>query len=90
MIGISVGELVIIFLILAMIGGPLWGMIDAARRPNEIFRAAGQSKALWIALQFLLAPMGTILYAVVALPSLKRQTEKAQKAEAAAKGPVWY
>jgi hypothetical protein len=87
MIGSSAAELFIIVIIFATIGGPLWGVIDAARRSDQIFRAAGQNKTLWIALQVLFAPLGTIFYVVRALPALKRESAKA---EAATKGPVWY
>ena len=86
MFGIGVVELSIIFMIVVLIVGPLWGLLDAARRPDELFRAAGRSKVLWIALQFLFAPLGTLFYVIIALPSLKRESEKI-KAEA--QGPVW-
>ena len=59
--------------IFGMLGFSLWGLIDAARRPNEMFSAAGHSKGLWIALQFLLVPIGTLLYVIIAWPSLRRQ-----------------
>ena len=88
MLGTS--ELIVVLFIFATIGGSLWGMLDAARRPNEIFRAAGQSKALWIVLQFMFAPLGTLLYALLAWPLLKRESERAEAAARKSQGPTWY
>jgi hypothetical protein len=39
----------------------LWALVDAAIRPQAAFRAAGQSKVLWIVLPL----VGIILFAVV-------------------------
>jgi hypothetical protein len=77
MFQIAPAEGIIILVILFIIGAPLWGLIDAARRPNEVFHAAGHSKGTWIALQFLLAPLGTLLYLIIVWPSLRRQSERA-------------
>jgi hypothetical protein len=29
---------------------PIWAIVDAARRPDEVWTAAGQNKTLWIVL----------------------------------------
>ena len=46
-------ELLILVLLLGSVVLPLWGLVDAARRPDEEFRAAGQNKTLWIVLNAL-------------------------------------
>ena len=51
--------------LLAMFGGTLWGIVDAASRPVSQWEAAGQGKVLWIALMagglLACAPAGLVL-----------------------------
>ena len=42
--------LFILVVAIVSIGIPLWAIIDAATKPSVAFRAAGSSKAMWIAL----------------------------------------
>ncbi|HEX6876997.1 MAG TPA: hypothetical protein VF165_15160 [Nocardioidaceae bacterium] len=58
-----------------------WGIIDAASRPQQQWAAAGQSKALWLGLIVGLGAVlgcgtlgwvGSLLYALIARPALKR------------------
>ena len=44
-------ELIIILFTLAPLVLIVWGIIDAANRPNEAWVRSGQNKALWITLQ---------------------------------------
>ncbi len=64
----GVDGLIILLLALASFGLALWALIDAAVRPGPAFKAAGQSKALWIILPivgiFLFSIVGGILGAV--------------------------
>ncbi|WP_062077092.1 DUF2516 family protein [Demequina globuliformis] len=42
-------QLIVFALSTAAFVGAIWGLIDAARRPNSAFQAAGkQSKTLWV------------------------------------------
>lgn len=55
---------------------PLAGAIDAVQKPDAAFRAAGQSKTLWIALQVvgtLVLPLGLIascIYFLIVRPKV--------------------
>jgi hypothetical protein len=42
--------LIIVLLVVGSLVAALWALIDAATRPESDFRAAGQSKVLWIVL----------------------------------------
>ena len=37
---------------------PIWGVLDAASRPEHHWQAAGTSKRLWVGVQALGAPFG--------------------------------
>lgn len=65
-------------IIVAMLAGWLWGVVDAVRCPDYLFRSIGQNKVLWIMLQLFLFPLGTLLYLVVAWPSLRRHNLQAK------------
>lgn len=51
--GLGAPELLIVLLLLGSVVLPLWGLVDAARRPDGQFQAAGQNKTLWIVLNAL-------------------------------------
>jgi hypothetical protein len=59
-------ELVTLLLLFASFGLPLWGLVDAARRDEARFRAAGQNKTLWIVLNAL----GLVVWGVGAIVAL--------------------
>jgi hypothetical protein len=42
--------LLIVAVTIVSIGIPIWAIVDAATKPSAAFRAAGSSKAMWIAL----------------------------------------
>jgi len=76
--------LIILFILLVPVsfGLALWASIDAATRPDEAFRRAGQSKVLWIILSiggaFLLGPVGGVLgivYLAAIRPKVKEHQE---------------
>ena len=48
---------------------PIWGIIDAAVRPDPVWAAAQQNKVVWIIVQVFLGTVGTIAYVVAIRPS---------------------
>ena len=44
---------VLVILVVGLVGValPVWGIVDAARRPDAAWQQAGQNKTLWIVLQ---------------------------------------
>ena len=48
-------------ILIALVGVPIWAIIDAAMRPTVAWQAAGQSKVLWIAL----VAIGTLLTGLI-------------------------
>jgi uncharacterized membrane protein YwzB len=71
----------IILLLPVFLGVALWALIDAAIRPDAAFRAAGQSKVLWIILPivgiFLFVIVGGIL-GVVYLAAIRPKVKAAR------------
>lgn len=51
--GLGAPELLILLLLLGSVVLPLWGLVDAARRTDASFHAAGQNRTLWIVLNAL-------------------------------------
>lgn len=68
-------------LALATVGITVWGIVDAATRPEQAWLAAGQNKTLWIVLQaaglVVMAPVGLIL-ALVYLLAIRPKVRDAQ------------
>lgn len=56
------------------------GLVDAIRRSDEQWAAAGQNKVLWVLLMVFLGGLVTLVYVFYPRPALKR----------AAAGPVHY
>jgi hypothetical protein len=64
----------------AFIGLWVWSIVDAARRPEAEWRAAGQSKPLWLGIIIGVGVLGcgsfgwvgSLLYLLVAVPPLRR------------------
>ena len=50
---------------------PVWGIVDAIRRPPEQWDAAGQSKSLWIVIQFIAWIIGSLIYVFAVRPRLR-------------------
>ena len=72
--GLGAPELLILLVLLPMMVLPIWGIVDAAVRPQEVFTATGQSKVLWIVLQIVLGILGAIIYFVAIRPKLVAAT----------------
>ncbi|KRF25276.1 PLDc N-terminal domain-containing protein [Phycicoccus sp. Soil803] len=51
----------------------LWALVDALRRPDQQWKAAGQNKVLFVVLIVILGWLGALLYAVIPRPALARQ-----------------
>lgn len=58
---VRVGPLEII-IVVVWFGSLLWALIDAASRPSEHWRAAGESKVFWIIVILLLQVIGALAY----------------------------
>ena len=65
---------VLLFLAIAV----LWfiSLVDALRRPDPHWTAAGQSKLVFVLLMVFLGPLESLLYLFIARPSLQRVREK--------------
>jgi hypothetical protein len=69
-------------LALATVGITVWGIVDAATRPEQAWQAAGQNKTLWIVLQaaglIAMAPVGLVL-ALVYLLAIRPKVRDSQR-----------
>ena len=72
--GLGPPELIIIFMLLALVVLPIWGIVDAAMRPGSVWAAAGQNKVVWVVVQLFLGALGSAVYFLVIRPQLKRAT----------------
>lgn len=72
----NVGAPELLILVLVALFGvlPLWGIIDAAIRPDAAWAAAGQNKVVWVLVQIFLGVLGAIAYFVAIRPKLKAVT----------------
>lgn len=60
---------------------PVWGIVDAAKRPDYAWSAAGQNKVLWIALQAagaIFTGFGGVVMAVVYLVAIRPMVRAAE------------
>ena len=64
----------VVFLLVALVLSALWvwSLVDALVIPDLQWTAAGQSKLLWVLLIVFLGLLGSLLYVVLARPSLGR------------------
>lgn len=65
-------ELLILLVLFVL---PVWGIIDAAIRPDAAWAAAGQSKVVWVLVQIFLWVIGSAVYFVAIRPKLKMHGE---------------
>ena len=49
----------------------IWSIVDVVKRPDNEWRAAGQSKVLWLVLIILLGILGSVIYHVLIRRSLR-------------------
>lgn len=71
MFGIAPAEGVIILAIFALVGVQAFGIVDAAQRSAEAWRAAGRSKSAWILLQLFFMPLGSLVYLLLIRPQIR-------------------
>lgn len=78
MFNLGGAELLIILLVLVPMGVTIWGIVDAASRPEVAWQAAGQNKLLWVFLQALgVAPfllvgfISAVVYLVAIRPKVR-------------------
>ncbi|MFA5892332.1 MAG: PLDc N-terminal domain-containing protein [Actinomycetota bacterium] len=64
--------LVLVVALIAMGALPIWGIIDAAVRPESLWQGANQNKVVWILVQIFLGVIGSIVYFSAIRPKLKR------------------
>jgi hypothetical protein len=65
---------VVVFLALGLACTVLWvwSLVEAVQISDDRWVAAGQSKVLWIVLIAVLGLLGSLLYAVMARPAVRR------------------
>ena len=59
---IGAPELIIILLMFGFVVLPVWGIISAAMRPDNVWSAAQQNKIVWILVQIFLGGIGAAVY----------------------------
>ena len=68
-----IGPVELVFILIALAATvvlPIWGLADAAMRPDAVWAASGQSKIVWLILQVLLWTLGAVIYFVAIRPKL--------------------
>ena len=86
---LGLGSLLILFGLFCL-AVTLWGIIDAANRPDYAWTAAEQNKTLWVALQgfgLLFAGLGGLLMAVVYLAVIRPKVKSGEAARSDAERP---
>ncbi len=74
--------LVELLIVLVFVGVPVLGALDGIRKPDEAWRAVGESKMLWITLQLILVFLGfialllTAAYFIAVRPRLRRVVQQ--------------
>lgn len=76
---LSDGFPVAVFLVFALVALVttalwIWSLVDALRITDQRWEAAGQNKLMWVVLIAVLGLLGSLLYVVMARPSLSRTT----------------
>jgi hypothetical protein len=69
--GLGAPELITILIVLAFTVVPVWGIVDAAVRPDSVWAAAEQNKIVWVLIQVFLWTLGAAVYFVAIRPKLK-------------------
>ncbi len=63
-------ELLFVLVVVAFAVFPIWGIIDAALRPDDVWARANQSKVVWILVQIFLWTLGALIYFIAIRPKL--------------------
>jgi hypothetical protein len=71
---IGAPELLVLIVIFLFAVVPVWGIIDAALRPDDVWARASQNKVVWLLLQIFLGALGTLIYFAAIRPKLKAAT----------------
>lgn len=71
MAGLGAPELIILFVLLMFMVFPVWGIVDAATKPDSTWAAAEQNKIVWVLIQIFLGALGTAIYFLAIRPKLK-------------------
>ena len=87
LLNMGTSQLAIVLVAFAMIGLPVWGVIDAVNRPDHLWQLAGLRKRPWIGLQAIGAPFGVGFGAALAYFASARR--KLATAAALAFVSVW-
>ena len=66
--------MLILIVMLLFVVLPIWGVIDAAVRPDDVWAGASQSKVVWILLQIFLGALGALVYFAAIRPKLVAAT----------------
>lgn len=74
--GFGPAEIVIILFILATMVLPVWGIVDAAIRPDSVWAATGQNKVVWVIIQIFLWTLGAVIYFIAIRPKLVAATPR--------------
>ena len=72
--GLGAPEILILLMLLVGFVLPIWGIVDAATKPDHLWTATGQNKVLWIVLQIVLGALGAIIYFAAIRPKLVAPT----------------
>ena len=87
LLNMTTAMLAVTLAVFAMVGLPLWGVIDAVNRPDHLWRLAGLRKQPWVLLQLAGAPFGIGFGAAIAYFASARR--KLATAAAIAFVSVW-
>jgi hypothetical protein len=81
-------ELVVVLFGIVPVVLPIWGIADAASRPEWAWQQSGQNKVLWVVLQAVatLLCLGWVL-AIVYLAAIRPQVARLQQAPPQPPGP---
>lgn len=64
-------ELIIVLAVLLLfVAFPIWGIIDAATRPDSEWAVADQNKIVWLLVQVFLWMIGSLVYFLAIRPKL--------------------
>jgi hypothetical protein len=74
--GLGAPELLILIFLLFTMVLPIWGIIDAAVRPDAVWAAAGQNKIVWVLVQIFLWTLGAVIYFAAIRPKLVAATTR--------------
>ena len=65
-VGAALGGIVFLLILLAAVGFWIWSLVDAARVPDDSYRAG--SKAVWVVVIALTGFIGSVVYMLAGRP----------------------